>query len=228
MRITEKPGQVYSIATDNRPLSNATIINMTFDVNGYTITHYSLGANTYIEAERYSHPALYICVTGHTHIVYRENDERKEAVLEPGGVFVRPAYVLCSFFSDEDSVYTEIGVPLDAKIHQTLKERSVFHLKNLLQYSQDGPARMNLIEGGCLELYLLAYEKGQTSADSHNNGETLVTVLEGALGIIYNNSEEILLEGESFLLEEGVPHSFVTFERCRLACVAVFDTDASV
>lgn len=226
MIISEKPGQVYSIAQDNRPLPNAIITNMTFNEQGYSIAHYSLGTDTYIEPERYSHPAIYICITGKLQVEYKENDARKMAMLEPGGVFVRPAYMLCEFRSIQDCVYTEIGFPLDANFHQRLKEWDVFYLKNMLRYSEEGVSRIDLIEGDNLRLFLLAIQKGQTGEEVQSNGETIVTVLEGYLHILYNGREEVLHEGESFLIEDGVMHSFQVSDRCRIACLSVFDSTA--
>lgn len=223
MKITEKPGNVYTIADNNKPLPLSTITNTTYEADGYTITHYSLGAGTGMAPVRYAHPALYIVARGTLLVDYKENDIRKQAVIEPGGAFVRPAHEVCAFHSDTDCVYTEIGVPLTAGIHQKIKERAVFYVANLLQYKAKAVARMDLLYDDSFQMFLLALDEGTKGEDMHAPGDTILSVLEGTVDLHYQDREFEMCAEQSFLVEAGAFHGLWANGKCKVLIVQTLE-----
>lgn len=135
----KKYDQVYFIDKDNAPHPHTIIENTVYECNGYRLTHFSMGAGTSGNPERYHHLAIYSCNIGKVHIqVHEKNKPTTEIVLEHGEYWLRPCHTLCGWYCEEDTVFSVISLRFQAN----LIEDAVMGGKCTIRHLQDAKERV--------------------------------------------------------------------------------------
>jgi quercetin dioxygenase-like cupin family protein len=82
-------------------------------------------------------------------------------------------------------------------------------------HDRDGHRAYNLLRKGQLSITLFHFEAGGELAKHNVNGVTSLQVLGGQLLVETDQSQQVLSEGDFFVLQSGVDHTICAFEESR-------------
>ena len=194
----QKIEEVYFIDKNNAPQPHTIIENPTYRKNGYRITHYSMGAGTSAAPVRYHHLAVYSCNVGKIHIqVFEEHKTVKEIVLKPGEFWLRPARTLCSWYANEETIFTVISMRYDAKLIDTAKINGVCTVNNLPELEENTCKKTRVVDDDYFKLDFIQIGKNYTY-EYNENSSTFITVVRGEGDFIYHGKTHHLLPEQAF------------------------------
>ena len=201
--MTEKTGIVFSIAEINEPPRRSVVENTVYENYGYQVRHYSIAKNMTIVPERYTHHTLYFINQGTLHIEYKVDDVPEEIVIGEGRSMIRPAYMLCGFYADEDCVFSELILPSTSNISPLLSEGKIFCLPDMLSFRQYGTYEIRLIDDRDLQFSIYSLDKGTELRIASDMTYIFVTILDGEGEITEKDSTYTIGENESFCSAEN-------------------------
>ena len=175
----EKVGEVFSIATDNAPVTGCTISK---EIHGgeNSIIYFSLARNTDISAEIFPYHKLLIVADGSLE-VYGPDGYRK--ALGIGDCVLTPTDVPVGMRTGTSAIYTEIEIRKDDIMNEAIKAGEVFKLAELVPYVEGKIVNMDVVHNDQMKFVVMAFDEGTGLSEHAAPGEALIFALDGE-GII--------------------------------------------
>ena len=187
----------------------------TRDSIGYPgfLTHFSLGTDTDISAERYPNVVMYLCSAG----LGTVDIDGAACCLHYGEAIVVPELTLCATSTHDGFVYTEIVIGKESKMNEAVSAGTVFKLADLVPYQEDSIVNMDVVKSDLGKFVVMSFDSGCALGEHSAPGDALVFALEGKGVIRYEGVDYPIAAGENFRFEKGGMHSVRADGRFKMA-----------
>ena len=215
----EKVGEVFSIATDNAPVTGCTISK---EVHGGRngVIYFSLARNTDISAEIFPYHKLLIVADGSLEL-YGQDGYRK--ALGIGDCISTPTDTPVGMRTDSGAVYTEIEIRRSDIMNEAIKAGEVFRLTELVPYAEGKIVNMDVVHNDKMKFVVMAFDEGTGLSEHAAPGEALIFALDGKGVIGYEGKAHPIKAGESFKFAAGGKHWVKADGRFKMALLITFE-----
>ena len=198
----EKVGEVFSIATDNAPVTGCTISK---EVHGGRngVIYFSLARNTDISAEIFPYHKLLIVADGSLEL-YGQDGYRK--ALGIGDCISTPTDTPVGMRTDSGAVYTEIEIRRSDIMNEAIKAGEVFRLTELVPYAEGKIVNMDVVHNDKMKFVVMAFDEGTGLSEHAAPGEAL-----------------IIKAGENFHFAKAGLHSVKATKRFKMALLLTLE-----
>ena len=217
----EKPGVVYTIATENHPIPGCTVSKETYSHDDDYVTHFSMAANTDISAEIYGYHKLLIVYDGEL-TVYAPG-LNQEWTLQPGEMLATPVQTPVGMRTKIDTVYTEISMGRTLTMNNAIHAGEGFRLANLVPYQEGKIVNMDVAHNDKMKFVIMAFDAGTGLAEHAAPGEALIFALDGEGVIGYEGKEHTIKAGENFAFARGGAHWVKAEKRFKMALLLTLE-----
>ena len=209
----EKVGEVFSIATDNAPVTGCTISK---EVHGGRngVIYFSLARNTDISAEIFPYHKLLIVADGSLEL-YGQDGYRK--ALGIGDCISTPTDTPVGMRTDSGAVYTEIEIRRSDIMNEAIKAGEVFRLTELVPYAEGKIVNMDVVHNDKMKFVVMAFDEGTGLSEHAAPGEALIFALDGEGVIGYEGTNHPIKAGENFHFAKAGLHSVKATKRFKMA-----------
>ena len=215
----EKVGEVFSIATDNAPVTGCTISK---EVHGGRngVIYFSLARNTDISAEIFPYHKLLIVADGSLEL-YGQDGYRK--ALGIGDCISTPTDTPVGMRTDSGAVYTEIEIRRSDIMNEALKAGEVFRLTELVPYAEGKIVNMDVVHNDKMKFVVMAFDEGTGLSEHAAPGEALIFALDGEGVIGYEGTNHPIKAGENFHFAKAGLHSVKATKRFKMALLLTLE-----
>ena len=214
----EKVGEVFSIATDNAPVTGCTISK---EVHGGRngVIYFSLARNTDISAEIFPYHKLLIVADGSLEL-YGQDGYRK--ALGIGDCISTPTDTPVGMRTDSGAVYTEIEIRRSDIMNEAIKAGEVFRLTELVPYAEGKIVNMDVVHNDKMKFVVMAFDEGTGLSEHAAPGEALIFALDGE-GVIGYEGTNHPIKGENFHFAKAGLHSVKATKRFKMALLLTLE-----
>ena len=215
----EKVGEVFSIATDNAPVTGCTISK---EVHGGRngVIYFSLARNTDISAEIFPYHKLLIVADGSLEL-YGQDRYRK--ALGIGDCISTPTDTPVGMRTDSGAVYTEIEIRRSDIMNEAIKAGEVFRLTELVPYAEGKIVNMDVVHNDKMKFVVMAFDEGTGLSEHAAPGEALIFALDGEGVIGYEGTNHPIKAGENFHFAKAGLHSVKATKRFKMALLLTLE-----
>ena len=215
----EKVGEVFSIATDNAPVTGCTISK---EVHGGRngVIYFSLARNTDISAEIFPYHKLLIVADGSLEL-YGQDGYRK--ALGIGDCISTPTDTPVGMRTDSGAVYTEIEIRRSDIMNEAIKAGEVFRLTELVPYAEGKIVNMDVVHNDKMKFVVMAFDEGTGLSEHAAPGEALIFALDGEGVIGYEGTNHPIKAGENFHFAKAGLHSVKATKRFKMALLLMLE-----
>ena len=215
----EKVGEVFSIATDNAPVTGCTISK---EVHGGRngVIYFSLARNTDISAEIFPYHKLLIVADGSLEL-YGQDGYRK--ALGIGDCISTPTDTPVGMRTDSGAVYTEIEIRRSDIMNEAIKAGEVFRLTELVPYAEGKIVNMDVVHNDKMKFVVMAFDEGTGLSEHDAPGEALIFALDGEGVIGYEGTNHPIKAGENFHFAKAGLHSVKATKRFKMALLLTLE-----
>ena len=215
----EKVGEVFSIATDNAPVTGCTISK---EVHGGRngVIYFSLARNTDISAEIFPYHKLLIVADGSLEL-YGQDGYRK--ALGIGDCISTPTDTPVGMRTDSGAVYTEIEIRRSDIMNEAIKAGEVFRLTELVPYAEGKIVNMDVVHNDKMKFVVMAFDEGTGLSEHAAPGEALIFALDGEGVIGYEGTNHPIKAGENFHFATAGLHSVKATKRFKMALLLTLE-----
>ena len=215
----EKVGEVFSIATDNAPVTGCTISK---EVHGGRngVIYFSLARNTDISAEIFPYHKLLIVADGSLEL-YGQDGYRK--ALGIGDCISTPTDTPVGMRTDSGAVYTEIEIRRSDIMNEAIKAGEVFRLTELVPYAEGKIVNMDVVHNDKMQFVVMAFDEGTGLSEHAAPGEALIFALDGEGVIGYEGTNHPIKAGENFHFAKAGLHSVKATKRFKMALLLTLE-----
>ena len=94
---------------------------------------------------------------------------------------------------------------------------NVFKLEDLVAYKENRVISRNLAVSESYSVIILSFDKTESVSYEEYPEDTLYTVLDGSIEIVFEEKENVKLKkGESFFVKKGILHAIESDGRCKI------------
>jgi Uncharacterized conserved protein, contains double-stranded beta-helix domain len=217
--VKEKVGEVFSIATDNAPVTGCTISK---EVHGGRngVIYFSLARNTDISAEIFPYHKLLIVADGSLEL-YGQDGYRK--ALGIGDCISTPTDTPVGMRTDSGAVYTEIEIRRSDIMNEAIKAGEVFRLTELVPYAEGKIVNMDVVHNDKMKFVVMAFDEGTGLSEHAAPGEALIFALDGEGVIGYEGTNHLIKAGENFHFAKAGLHSVKATKRFKMALLLTLE-----
>lgn len=119
------------------------------------------------------------------------------------------------------SFITQKGEKEMEQFIKKINAREILDLSQTIDYEDGGIASIALVQRESLTLTLFAFDKGQSIASHHSNGDAMVQVLEGEVLIQIDGENFVLEKGQSIVMPAQTPHAVTAKEKFKMFLTVV-------
>ena len=215
----EKVGEVFSIATDNTPVTGCTISK---EVHGgeNVIIYFSMARNTDISAEVFPYHKLLIMADGSLEVYGQEGYLKALGI---GDCVLTPTDVPVGMRTDTGAVYTEIEIRRSDTMNEAIKAGVVFKLAELVPYVGGKIVNMDVVHNDKMKFVIMTFDEGTGLSEHAAPGEALIFALDGEGIIGYEGKEHPIKAGENFHFARGGMHSVKATGRFKMALLLTLE-----
>ena len=215
----EKVGEVFSIATDNAPVTGCTISK---EVHGGRngVIYFSLARNTDISAEIFPYHKLLIVADGSLEL-YGQDGYRK--ALGIGDCISTPTGTPVGMRTGSGAVYTEIEIRRSDIMNEAIKAGEVFRLTELVPYAEGKIVNMDVVHNDKMKFVVMAFDEGTGLSEHAAPGEALIFALDGEGVIGYEGTNHPIQAGENFHFAKAGLHSVKATKRFKMALLLTLE-----
>ena len=215
----EKVGEVFSIATDNAPVTGCTISK---EVHGGRngVIYFSLARNTDISAAIFPYHKLLIVADGSLEL-YGQDRYRK--ALGIGDCISTPTDTPVGMRTDSGAVYTEIEIRRSDIMNEAIKAGEVFRLTELVPYAEGKIVNMDVVHNDKMKFVVMAFDEGTGLSEHAAPGEALIFALDGEGVIGYEGTNHPIKAGENFHFAKAGLHSVKATKRFKMALLLTLE-----
>ena len=215
----EKVGEVFSIATDNAPVTGCTISK---EVHGGRngVIYFSLARNTDISAEIFPYHKLLIVADGSLEL-YGQDGYRK--ALGIGDCISTPTDTPVGMRTDSGAVYTEIEIRRSDIMNEAIKAGEVFRLTELVPYAEGKIVNMDVVHNDKMKFVVMAFDEGTGLSEHAAPGEALIFALDGEGVIGYEGTNHPIKAGENFHFAKAGLHAVKATKRFKMALLLTLE-----
>ena len=215
----EKVGEVFSIATDNAPVTGCTISK---EVHGGRngVIYFSLARNTDISAEIFPYHKLLIVADGSLEL-YGQDGYRK--ALGIGDCISTPTDTPVGMRTDSGAVYTEIEIRRSDIMNEAIKAGEVFRLTELVPYAEGKIVNMDVVHNDKMKFVVMAFDEGTGLSEHAAPGEALIFALDGEGVVGYEGTNHPIKAGENFHFAKAGLHSVKATKRFKMALLLTLE-----
>jgi hypothetical protein len=212
---------------ENPVIADATIVNTTYDCDGYRISCISMSKGTYMALERFRSPVLIMVRKGEMRIDVKGHDdtETRSALIKAGQGYFRPANEYAGYFADtENVIFTEIVLCADSEIAMRIIPHLVQDIMHLVHYEPGQVSRSHLINDEFFQLNMLAYSESEKIDFCCSKQPVSIDCIEGKVTIQHEEDKNDLLPGNSFRIPAD--YACTVFVSCRTKIIVLYLSDA--
>lgn len=93
----------------------------------------------------------------------------------------------------------------------------VYKLSDLTEYTKNGIESRAVVQKENYSLTLFSFDKGEEVSAYSIPGDSIITVIEGTLRVIYNNSRELILkDGDSIAIQANINYSYDATDNSKI------------
>ena len=217
--MSEKIGEVFSIAKDNQPVPECTISKSVHsEIND--IIYFSLAKNTDISAEIYPYYKLLIVADGNMEVYgtysFSKNVETEESI-------VTLAYAPMGMRTSEGAVYTEIMIRKEDVMNEAIKAGEVFKLAELVPYAEGKIVNMDVAHNDKMKFVIMAFDEDTGLSEHTALGEAVIFALDGEGVIGYEGKKHPIKAGENFHFAKAGLHSVKATKKFKMALLLTLE-----
>ena len=217
--MSEKIGEVFSIAKDNQPVPECTISKSVHsEIND--IIYFSLAKNTDISAEIYPYYKLLIVADGNMEVYgtysFSKNVETEESI-------VTLADAPMGMRTSEGAVYTEIMIRKEDVMNEAIKAGEVFKLAELVPYAEGKIVNMDVAHNDKMKFVIMAFDEDTGLSEHTAPGEAVIFALDGEGVIGYEGKKHPIKAGENFHFAKAGLHSVKATKKFKMALLLTLE-----
>ena len=217
--MSEKIGDVFSIAKDNQPVPGCTISKSVHsEIND--IIYFSLAKNTDISAEIYPYYKLLIVADGNMEVYgtysFSKNVETEESI-------VTLADAPMGMRTSEGAVYTEIMIRKEDVMNEAIKAGEVFKLAELVPYAEGKIVNMDVAHNDKMKFVIMAFDEDTGLSEHTALGEAVIFALDGEGVIGYEGKKHPIKAGENFHFAKAGLHSVKATKKFKMALLLTLE-----
>ena len=201
-------------------MPGCTVSQAIYSGSGLYVSHFSMADGTSISAECYEYPRMYLVAEGSLEMF---SEGHPSLCLEKGWGALPPLHVPTGVRTAKGCIYTEIGLRKESEMNASIKEGSVFSLKDLLPYQEGKIINMDLINDEHMKFVLMSFDAGTGLSEHAAPGEALLFVLEGKAIIGYEGTEHPVSAGDNFKFAKLGKHYVKADGRFKMALLLTLD-----
>lgn len=217
--------RILSIVEENEAVDDTTIVNTTYDRDGYRISHISMGKGTFMATERFRTPSIITVHKGVLKVVVKSKNFQKEVLVHTGQGFYKQANEFAGYHADNgDVIFTEYDLHNDSELSLRIVPHVVQDIIHLTHYEPGQVSRSHLINDEHFQLNMYAFSEPEKKEIKANN-PLVITCLEGNVSIVHNDDKFTLSKGKQFLAPTDYDCSLFISGRTKLVVMHLSDND---
>ena len=213
-------GKIFSIATDNVPVSGCTVSKEIAAAGENSIICFSLAEQTDISAEIYLYHKFLIVASGRLEVYTGDGSIRN---LAEGECLVTPVDIPVGMRTEVGAVYTEITIRRSEKMNRTIKTGEIFKLAEMLPYQDGKIINMDIVHNSKMKFVIMSFDAGTGLSEHAAPGEALIFALDGEGVIGYEGKEHTIHAGENFVFAKGGAHWIKAAKRFKMALLLTLE-----
>lgn len=194
--------EIFSLTAENPPIAGCTISRKLFENEEAYSLLFSLAEGTGISDTAYETEHFFYLLAGKLTI-----HQGKDFHLTAGDFYLAGPKEELSVRAEEDAIYMEIGFKKEDFTMNTINEKDVFTLKDLVPYSEGRIINRNLIDTEKVHFAVLSLTKGTSLPEHAAPRDALLFGLDGEGRITREGKTYTLKAGENFAMKTGDHHS---------------------
>jgi hypothetical protein len=194
-------GKVINAVEENAVIDGTTILNTIYDNAGYRLSILSMSKGTFVAPERFRTPTLVRVLKGSLLIRTFSKENRREAVVNEGQIYFRPAKEFAGYYANDTNVILEeIVLRADSETAMRVIPHSVLDLVHMVHYEPGMVSRSHLINDEMFQLSMAAFSESESKELVCKDQMVFVQCIEGQYVITHEDSKYVLHPGETFLI----------------------------
>lgn len=193
--------EIFSLVKENPPIPGCTISRKLFENEEAYGLLFSLAKGTGISDTAYEREHFFYILAGEMTI-----HQDKDFPLKAGDFYLASPKENLAVKAKEDVIYMEIGFKKEETMN-TINEKDIFALKDLVPYSAGRIINRNLIDTEKVHFAVLSLAKGTSLPEHAAPRDALLFGLDGEGQITREGKTYTLKAGENFAMKKGDRHS---------------------
>lgn len=216
----EKVGEIFSIPRENPPLENCTI-SKTIQAGKTPVTYFSLAKDTDISKEFYPYHKFLLVLDGQLDVY----EEKEQISLHKGQGMCTKIGIPLGMGTQQGTVYLEVLIEKEARMHKIMKEGEVFKLADLLPYQEGKIVNMDLFHNEKTKFVLMSFAEGTSLPEHGAPGDALIFALDGQATIGYEGEEHQIKAGENFHFAKAGRHWIKAEKAFKMALLLTLEDE---
>ena len=194
--------EIFSLTAENPPIPGCTISRKLFENEEAYSLLFSLAEGTGISDTAYEREHFFYLLAGKLTI-----HQGKDFHLKAGDFYLAAPKEELNVKAEKDAIYMEIGFKKEDFTMNTINEKNIFALKDLVPCSEGRIINRNLIDTEKVHFAVLSLAKGTSLPEHAAPRDALLFGLKGEGLITREGKTYILKAGENFAMKTGDRHS---------------------
>ena len=194
--------EIFSLTAENPPIPGCTISRKLFENEEACSLLFSLAEGTGISDTAYEREHFFYLLAGKLTI-----HQGKDFHLKAGDFYLAAPKEELNVKAEKDAIYMEIGFKKEDFTMNTINEKNIFALKDLVPCSEGRIINRNLIDTEKVHFAVLSLAKGTSLPEHAAPRDALLFGLKGEGLITREGKTYTLKAGENFAMKTGDRHS---------------------